>query len=130
MQSVLKAPPDLFQQISARVKERPELLITTNWHELPNGREAFTVDQITDEDTRHCLAGFVVLLTPGAVKHERMRIDVDEYANEILISSGRLPLPISIYLDDDIRTLERILGGRSSEERVNAYLVRPTYDVN
>jgi len=121
MKSLLIAPKNLFQMIDAAITEKPELLSLGNWHELPNGREAYTDEQITAASTKHCLAGWIIALTPNAPRFERMRVDVDDYANEILVSSGRLPIPLSIYHDEDRETTIKIIRGRCAEERANAY---------
>lgn len=122
MNSLIQAPPNLFQMIEAIITEKPELLSSHHWHELSNGREAFTEEQIMEPDTKHCLAGFVVVLTPNAPKFGSRRQDIDEYANEILVSSGRLPIPLAIYMEDE-ETLKKIAKGRAAEERSKAYLV-------
>lgn len=120
MNSLLKAPDNIFQMIEEIITKNPNLLKPGDWHTLPNGREAFTEEQILDEDTAHCLAGFIVALTPNAAKAERIRLDVDEFANEILVNSGRLPIPLAIYMEEE-ETLIKILKGRAAEERANAY---------
>jgi hypothetical protein len=51
-----------------------------------------------------------------------MRVDVDDYANEILVASGRLPIPLAIYHDNE-ETARKIIRGRCAEERANAYRV-------
>lgn len=119
MKSLLKCPTNLFQMIEQIITEKPQLLQIGDWHTLPNGREAFTEEQILEEDTAHCLAGFVVALTANAAKAERLRIDVDEYANEILVNSGRMPIPLAIYKEDE-ETLRRIIKRRAQDERINA----------
>lgn len=122
MNSLLICPPNLFQMIEAAITEKPELLSAFNWHELPNGREAYTDEQITAPNTKHCLAGFIVAFTPNAAKFEKIREDVDVYANEILVASGRLPIPLAIYMDDE-ETMRKIIRGRCAEERANAYCI-------
>lgn len=129
MNTLLKCPPDLFQQIEARIKDKPELLSAFHYHELTSGREAFTEEQILEADTKHCLAGWVVALTPKAAHYEHMREDVDVFANEILVSNGRLPIPMAIYHSDE-DSMRKVIAGRCSEERCAAYLVVPNYDVN
>ncbi len=129
MNPLLKCPNDLFQQIERIITERPELLSQFHFHELASGREAYTEEQILEEDTKHCLAGFIVALTPKAAGYEHLREDVDTFANEILRSNGRLPIPSSIfYADED--SARKIILGRSAEERAAAFLVVPRYDVN
>jgi hypothetical protein len=121
MQSLLQTPDNLFQLIEAIVTQDPTLLSSFHWHELPNGREAFTEEQVMEPDTKHCLAGFIVALTPNGPKFGSRRQDVDVYANEILVASGRLPIPLAIYMEDE-ETLTKILKGRAAEERAKAYL--------
>lgn len=125
MKSLLKAPSNLFQMIEKVITENPHLLKPSDWHTLPNGREAFTEEQILDEDTAHCLAGFVVALTPNAAKAERLRVDVDDFANEILINSGRKPIPLAIFHDEDPETALKIVKLRAAAES-KLYLVPST----
>lgn len=108
--------------IEAIITEKPELLSMFNWHELANGREAFTEEQITESDCKHCLAGFIQVLTPNGPKYSSRRSDIDVFANEILVSSGRLPIPLAIYMEDE-ETARKIIAGRAAEERSKAYLV-------
>ena|SRR5690348_4724630 len=118
MNSILKTPRNIFQMIEEIVTARPELLKTYHWHELPNGREAYVQDQIMDRDTAHCLAGWIVALTPRAAEFERLREDVDTYANEILVNSGRKPIPVAIFMElDDSETALKIIRKRANEER-------------
>ncbi len=126
---LLKTPNNLFQLIEKAITERPELLSAFHWHELSNGREAYTEEQILEEDTKHCLAGFIVALTPKAAGYEHLREDVDTFANEILRANGRLPIPNGIFTADE-PSMERVIRGRASEERSAAFLVVPRYDVS
>lgn len=126
---LLKTPNNLFQQIEAIITERPELLQLHHYHELASGREAFTEEQILESDTAHCLAGFIVALTPKAAGYEHMREDVDVFANEILKSNGRLPIPMAIF-NSDVASVAIIVKGRASEERAASYLVPSNYEVN
>jgi hypothetical protein len=121
MYSILTAPKDLFQKIEKIVTERPELLKVHNFHELPNGTEALVMDQIMDEDTAHCLAGFVVALTPRGAEFERLRHDVDDFANEILRGSGRKPIPKAIFNSDE-ESMLKIVKRRAEAERMQAAL--------
>mgnify|MGYP001580514334 CR=1 FL=1 len=124
MNSLLQAPPNLFQMIEIIITEKPELLSMHNWHELANGREAFTEDQVMEPDCKHCLAGWIVVLTPNGPKFGSRRQDIDEYANEILVASGRLPIPLAIYMDDE-ETAIKIIKGRSAFERAGVEINRP-----
>jgi hypothetical protein len=121
MNSLLQAPSNLFQMIEAIITEKPELLSQWNWHELSNGREAFTEDQVMEEDCKHCLAGFIVTLTPNGPKFGSRRQDIDEYANEILVASGRQPIPLAIYMEDE-ETAKKIIMRRAEDERLKSYL--------
>lgn len=122
MKSLLKAPINLFQMIEKIITENPDLFKSSDWHTLPNGREAFTEEQILDEDTAHDLAGFIVALTPNAAKAERLRVDVDDFANEILTNSCRKPIPLAIYHDEDPETVLKIVRMRAAAES-KIYLV-------
>jgi hypothetical protein len=124
MNSLIQTPSNLFQMIEAIITETPELLSMHNWHELANGKEAFTEDQIAESDTKHCLAGWIIALTPNAPRFgiSSRRLDFDKYANEILKLSGRLPIPLAIYTEDEA-TARKIVAGRAAEERAKAYLV-------
>lgn len=116
MLSLLVAPKNVFQIIEAIVTARPELLKVHHWHELANGREAFTEDQIMDTDTAHCLAGWIVALTSRGAEFERIRQDVDVYANEILVNSGHPPIPKAIYYGEE-EDMMKIIKMRAAKER-------------
>ncbi len=122
MNSLLQAPANLFQMIETIILEKPELLSSFQWHEMANGREGFTEEQIMEPDCKHCLAGWIQVLTPNGPKYSSRRADIDEFANEILVASGRLPIPLAIYMEDE-ETLTKIVRGRAAEERAKAYLV-------
>src|SRR5688572_21310457 len=117
MNSLLVAPHNLFQLIEMSVTARPELLKAFHWHELASGKEAFVEDQILDEDTAHCLAGWIVSLTPNAARFERIRQDVDTYANEILVNSGRKPIPVAIFNGEEEDMLKVIRMRARAEEK-------------
>jgi hypothetical protein len=117
MYSILTAPKDLFQKIEKAITDNPDLLRMHHFHELPNGAEALVRDQIDDPDTSHCLAGFIVYFTPRAVEFERLRHDVDEFANEILRGSGRKPIPNAIFNSDE-ESVIRIVKRRADAERM------------
>lgn len=121
MQSILVAPKNLFQLIEAAITARPERLQLHHWHQLPNGNEALVQDQIMDEDTAHCLAGFIVAFTNRGAEFERLRHDVDIYANEILVSSGRKPIPLAIFNSDE-ESVIRIVKRRAEAERIQEAL--------
>lgn len=123
MNYLLHCPDDLFQLIEATVTENPKLLSCHNWHELANGREALVEDQIMEPDTSHCLAGMIVYFTPNAAKAERLRHDVDVFANEILINSGRKPIPLAIFKEDE-ETALKIIKMRANSERLSQHLVK------
>jgi hypothetical protein len=124
MKSLLKTPPNLFQLIEKAHAENPNFLKPGDWHTLWNNREAFTEEQIMDPDTSHCLAGAIVYFTPNAAKAERLRVDVDEFANEILVNSGRKPIPLAIFHDEDPETALRVIRNRAAQES-KLYLVDP-----
>lgn len=116
MLSLLTAPKNLFQIIEAIVTQRPELLKSHHWHEMASGREAFTEEQILDTDTAHCLAGWLVALTSRGAEFERIRQDVDVYANEILVNSGYPPIPMAIFHSDE-ESMLKIIKMRAKKER-------------
>lgn len=125
MRSLLKAPPRLFSMIESIVEQKykPDsefpygyVFSERHWHELMSGKEAFTPDQIQDEDSKHCCAGWIVALTPNASNYEKIRIDVDNYANEILVASGRAPIPLAIY-HGEIEDWLKIIKMRARQER-------------
>ncbi len=82
-----------------------------------------------DPETSHCLAGFVVALTPKAAGYEHLREDVDVFANEILRANSRLPIPLAIFTSDD-ESVKIVVAGRASEERSAAYLTPSNYEMN
>ncbi len=116
MLSLLTAPKNLFQIIEAIVEARPELLKAHHWHEMASGREAFVEEQIMDTDTAHCAAGWIVALTSRGAEFERIRQDVDVYANEILVNSGYPPIPMAIYHSDE-ESMLKIIKMRAKKER-------------
>ncbi len=126
---LLKTPNNLFQLIEKAITDRPELLDAFNWHELPNGREAYTEEQILDEDTKHCLAGWIIALTPKAAGYEHLREDVDTFANEILRANGRLPIPNGIFTSCE-ESMKLVIAGRAAEERAAAFLTPSSYEMN
>lgn len=113
---MLKAPSDLFCRIEARLKENPELLTLDEYHLMPDGDEAFLEPDIMHYKTAHCLAGWIIAMTPNAARLERMRTDVDEYAQQILVASGRPRIPTAI-LFSDAESVLKIIRGRAAEER-------------
>jgi hypothetical protein len=121
MQSILVAPKNLFQMIEKRITEQPDLLRIHHWHELPSGNEALVMDQIMEDDTAHCLVGWIVYFTPRAAEFERLRKDVDVYANEILVNSGRKPIPHAIFNSDE-ESVRKIVARRAEQERVEEAL--------
>lgn len=118
--TILITPKDLFQQIEEIVTTNPKLHKTYHWHEMANGKEANTPDQITADGTAHSLAGWIVRLTQNAPRFERLREDVDNYANEILQLNDREPIPLAIYMGDEETEL-KIIRGRAAREREEAF---------
>lgn len=114
---MLKAPDNIFIQIERLVLKRPERLDQREWHTLPNGNEAFTMEEILAPDTRHCLLGWIVALTPGAALHEQRRGDVEEFAQDLLVRAGKLPIPWGIIFADEASAL-KLIRGRAAEERL------------
>lgn len=115
-------PDDLFQQIEKIVTKNPDRLRAFNYHELPNGREAFTEDQILDPKTCHCLAGFIIALTPQAAKYSYMwtvgaNDQTLETVNRILVDNGRKPIPMAIFFSDE-ESMLKVIRMRAAEERV------------
>jgi hypothetical protein len=118
--TILTIPDNLFQQIEEIVTKNPKLFKTHHWHELANGKEANTPDQIMAEGTAHDIAGWIVRLTNSGPKFERLREDVDNYANEILVANGREPIPMAIFMENE-ETQLKIIKGRASREREVAF---------
>jgi hypothetical protein len=116
---LFKCPPDLFQQIEARVLRHPELLDMGEYHLLPDGTEAMSPRDIVNHRTAHCLQGWIIALTPKAPDYERLRDDVDDFANDILKANGRLPIPFGIIYGERESAL-RVIRGRAAEERALA----------
>lgn len=114
---MLKAPQDLFIQIEKRVLKRPELLNMREYHLQSNGNEAFTIDEILHADTQHCILGWVVALTPGAALQEERMGDVEEFAQNLLVRAGKLPLPWGIIFSDEASAL-KVIRGRAAEEKL------------
>jgi hypothetical protein len=127
--TILITPKDLFCQIEEIVTNNPKLLKAHHWHEMANGKEANTPDQIMAEGTSHCLAGWIVRLTQNAPRFERLREDVDTYANEILTLNGREPIPMAIYKEDE-ETMLKIIRGRAAREREEAFYNTAPFTMN
>lgn len=91
----LKPPKNLFCLIEAAIDKRPARLSMDHYHEL-HGREAVTAGDIRNQDCKHCLFGWVIAMCDGAPSEEPRRDvrgqDPVQFANEILVLSGRLPL--------------------------------------
>jgi hypothetical protein len=119
--TLLITPDNLFQQLETIVTKKPELLRAGNYHQTQKGLEAFTEEQILDKSTSHCLAGWVIALTPNAPRFEHMRLDVDDFANEILRMNDRRPVPLAIYHSDE-ESMLKIIKMRAAEERVERAL--------
>lgn len=114
--SLFKFPRDGFTQIAERITQNPKLLKTDDYHSLPHGTEAMTEEEIMRPYTAHCLIGWIIAITPRAAAYERMREDVVEFANEILVQSGRLPIPMGIVFSDE-ESMRKVVLGRAAEER-------------
>lgn len=114
--SLFKFPRDGWTQIEARITENPKLLNAGQYHALTYGTEALTEEEIMRPYTQHCLTGWVIAITPRAAAYERMREDVVEFANEILVSNGRLPIPWGIVFSEE-DSMRIFVAGRAAEER-------------
>lgn len=113
---MLKAPLDLFRKLEEILTSKPTLLNLNEYHSLPNGEEAFTEADILNPKTSHCLAGWIVTLTPNAAKYEQMQVDVVEYAQRILRQSGRPQIPTAFFFSDN-ESVMKLIRGRAAEER-------------
>ncbi len=126
----MKCPADLFRKIEATVLRDPSRLNLDDYHTL-NGREVVDPDHILSAHCQHCLIGFIVALTPGAARMESRRnehgCDPVDFANDILVESGRLPVPLAIPFSDYASVI-KFIRGRAAEERQQELLV--TYAVN
>jgi len=91
----LVPPKNLFCLIEALIDKRPARLSMDHFHEV-HGREAVTCIDIRNPDAKHCLFGWVIALTEGAPREEPHRYrggqDPVDFANEILVRSGRMPI--------------------------------------
>lgn len=88
-----------------------------NWHTLPNGSEALSENQILHPMCQHDLAGWIVLMTPGAVTLElKYGKSPDDLANEILDAAlmPKIPFGIAFGTREDAW---RLIQGRAAEER-------------
>ncbi len=119
--SLFKFPKNGFTQIAERITQNPKLLKADDYHSLTYGTEALTEEEIMRPYTAHCLIGWVIAITPRAAAYERMREDVVEFANEILVQNGRLPIPLGIVFSDE-ESMRKIVLGRAAEEKALAYL--------
>lgn len=126
----MKCPPDLFRKLESIVAKTPSRLDLTHYHSI-NQREVTDADQILSAHVNHCLIGWVIALTPGAARMEARReasgCDPIEFANDILVSSGRLPIPLAIPFSDEVSAI-KFIRGRAAEERQQELLV--SYAVN
>jgi hypothetical protein len=114
---VLKSPADIFTKLEEILTARPHLLVMDDYHTYRDGEEAFTEEQILDPSTAHCLAGWVVVLTPNAAKYERHEdIDIPEYANRMLMHGGHPKIPKSIYFSDN-ESVMKLVRGRAAEHK-------------
>jgi hypothetical protein len=85
---------------------------------LKNASQSFLLDLYTDigvPTTHRCRT--IVKLTPRAAQYERLRIDVDDYANDILKMNGRRPIPLAIH-HSDVESMLKVIRMRAAEERV------------
>lgn len=126
----MRCPVDLFRKLEAIVMRDPSRLDLLHYHSC-NGREVTDGDQIMSASTSHCLLGWVIALTPGAARVEARReaagCDPVDFANDILVSSGRLPVPLAIPFSDEVSAI-KFIRGRAAEERQQELLV--SYAVN
>lgn len=113
---MIRCPDNLFCLIEAAVLRQPSLLKQGHWHTRKDGSEATLWNEILDKNTAHCLMGWIVAMTPGAARGERCRLDVDEYAQELLVASGRMPIPSVFRWEDEVNAM-KIIRGRAAEER-------------
>ena len=118
--SLFKFPSDGFQQIEAIVTKNPKLLLAGDWHTLPNGKEAFTAEEIMRPHTKHCLMGFIIKVTPKAAEYEMLREEVDEFANSILLANGHNPIPRAIIFGEEADMLRTIVL-RANAERARSF---------
>lgn len=112
---MLSPPDNLFCLIENAIKRKPERLCMDHWHTLPNGEEALTENQILHPHCKHDLAGWVVVMTHGAVHLEQYK-SVDDLANEILecVYMPRIPFGI---LFGEYEDAWKLIQGRAAEER-------------
>lgn len=123
-------PDDLFIQIEAAITKHPERLKAFHFHELVNGAEAFTEEQILDKKTSHCLVGWIIAMTPRAAHFEMSQYPnhtADDFANRILKMNGRKPIPMGIIHSDE-ESMLKVIKMRATEERVSAAMAGSTFN--
>ena len=117
--SLFRFPKNGFQQIAEKITANPNLFKPDDWHTLSNGHEAMGEDEILRPYTAHCLAGWIIAITPRAAAYEMANEfdgeDVDDFANRILKQNGRKPIPKAIFHSEE-ESMKRILFKRAKEE--------------
>lgn len=120
--SLFKFPKNGWQLIAYKIEKNPNLLKAGDWHTMSNGTEAMTPEEILRPYTAHCLAGWVIAITPRAAEYEMLREEVPEYANRILSENGRKPIPNTFfYLEED--EMLALIKRRAAEESLTTSAV-------
>jgi hypothetical protein len=112
----LRTPRDLFQQIEAAVLRNPSRLSMHHYHELAGVEVVEDPLKMLAPNCAHCLFGWIIAYTPGAVELEADGEDPMDLANAILISNSRLSIPRALAFSDEESAL-KIIRGRAAEER-------------
>lgn len=114
---MLSPPDNLFCLIENAIKRKPERLNMDNWHTLPNGEEALTENQILHPHCQHDLAGWIVVMTAGAVALElKYGKHCDDLANQILDANLMPKIPFGIAFGER-EDAWKLIQGRAAEER-------------
>lgn len=122
---MLYAPEDIFLSIESVVTATPSLLSMGHYHTAANGHEAVGERMVEHPMTAHCLVGWVIRLTPGAVEAEDGgalafehggRLEPLDLAQWLLVQGGHLPIPLNLVYGSVDEAL-RFIRGRAAEYR-------------
>ena len=108
---------NIFCEIEKRLNREPDRLDMGHYHTLESGEEAFTLDQILDPATSHCLLGWieVILLEYNLAGRRRYGVDPYEWTQDQLVRLGYHPIPWGIVFADEKSAL-KVIRGRAAEE--------------
>jgi hypothetical protein len=95
------------------------------YHTAANGQEALGERMVEHPDTSHCLIGWVIRMTPGAVEAEDGGhlafenggdLEPLDLAQWLLVQGGHLPIPLNLVYGSVDEAL-RFIRGRAAEYR-------------